>query len=323
MKKVVKLALLLLVASSMTFLGCGQRQDDGVMRVAFIARTQGDSFAAWLANSISEEAARFPNLNVTIMDGQGNDAWIMSLVENSIVNRFDIIIVQPNNSEAQRPAVQQVVNAGIPAVTVNLRIPGMEDVSHSVDADPFEQGAVNARLGFYQIPQNGYVVVLNGPAGHMHSIERRRAWQEEFFDRRPDVTILGEQFANWNNDEAMNFMEDWVQAHAQIDAVISMNDNMAAGAIEVIRGDARFSNLLVYGVDGTAEAALLIEEGLMTATSFQNAHELARITMNLANDILTGNVTGYVNVDIDCPLITAENVHLLIDAHVATGAIIR
>ncbi|MCL1993566.1 MAG: sugar ABC transporter substrate-binding protein [Spirochaetes bacterium] len=322
MKKVVMAVMILLMVSSMAF-ARGQRQADDVKRVAFIARAQGDAFAAWLANSISEEAQRFPNIQVTIMDGQANDAWINSLIENSIVNQFDLIILQPNNGEAQTPGVHQVVNAGIPIIITNPRIPGLEGISHSVDADPFEQGAVGARLAFYQVPQNGQVVVLNGPPGNMHSTERRRAWQEEFFNRRPDVTIVGEQIANWNNDEAMNFMEDWVQAHAQIDAVISMNDNMAAGAIEVIRGDARFNNLLVYGVDGTAEAALLIEEGLLTATSFQNAHELARITMNLANDILTGAVTGLVNVDIDCPLITTDNVNLLVDAHVATGALTR
>jgi inositol transport system substrate-binding protein len=35
-----------------------------------------------------------------------------------------------------------------------------------------------------------------------------------------------------------------------------MNDNMAAGAIEVVKGNPRYNKLLVYGVDGTAGAAL-------------------------------------------------------------------
>ncbi|MBP0574923.1 hypothetical protein J8J27_29855, partial [Mycobacterium tuberculosis] len=33
-------------------------------RVAFIARAQADSFAAWLANGIQEEAKKYPNLRV-------------------------------------------------------------------------------------------------------------------------------------------------------------------------------------------------------------------------------------------------------------------
>ena len=41
-----------------------------------------------------------------------------------------------------------------------------------------------------------------------------------------------------------------------------MNDNMAAGALEVVSD---YDNMLSYGVDGTAEASLLIQEGKMTA----------------------------------------------------------
>jgi inositol transport system substrate-binding protein len=293
----------------------------GKKRVAYIARAQADSFAAWLANAMKEEAAKNPDVQLDIMDGQSNDERINSFIENSISNKYDVIIVQPNNTEAPRPYAQQVVDAKIPLITVNLRLAGMESVSHSIDANPFEQGAVNARLGFTQIPQNATVVVLNGPAGHFHSTERRRAWQEECFDKRPDIKIAGEQFANWNKDEAMKYMEDWVQANERIDAVVSMNDNMATGAIEVIKGNPKYSNLLVYGVDGTAEAAMYIQEGTMTSTSFQNAYALAEATMRVVNAILSGTVQGFINEDIDCPLITKDNVQELLDTHKRAGAI--
>jgi inositol transport system substrate-binding protein len=321
MKKVLAVVSILL---TVCLLSC-QKKDgqtrDGQKRVAYIARAQGDSFAAWLANSIKEEAKKYPALTVSVMDGQADDDKINGFIENCISNRFDLVILQPNNGEAQTPYIRKVVDAKIPIIITNPRVNGLESICHSVDADPYEQGAVNARLGLTQIPQNAKVVVINGPAGNLHSDSRRESWAKEFFAKRPDVQIVGEQIANWNKDEAMRYMEDWVQANDRIDAVISMNDNMAAGALEVVRGNPKYSNLLVYGVDGTAEAALLIQEGRMTSTSFQNAYELARTNMKLANDILTGTVTGLVNTDIDCPLITTENVETLIEAHKATGAL--
>ena len=319
MKKVFVAALILLMICSVAFAG-GQRSS-GQKRVAYIARAQGDSFAAWLANSIKSEAEKYPNLTVTVMDGQANDDKVNGFIENCISNRYDLIILQCNNGEAQTPYIRRVVDAKIPIILTNPRVPGLEPICHSVDADPYEQGAVNARLAVSQIPPNALVVVINGPAGNLHSTERRKAWQQEFFAKRSDVRIVGEQIANWNKDEAMRYMEDWVQANDRIDAVISMNDNMAAGALEVVKSNPRYNNLLVYGVDGTAEAALLIDEGRMTSTSFQNAYELARTSMKLANDILAGTVTSLVNTDIDCPLITKSNVNILIDAHRATGAI--
>jgi len=316
MKRICVVLVLLTLCSGL-FLGC--RQNDQ-QRVVFIARTLGDTFPAWLQSALEEEANKL-NIQLVTQNGLANDQLIADLVDNAITNRFDVILLQPQNTEAQRPPAERAVRAGIPLVTVNLRIPGMENVSHSVDASPFEQGAVVARLAVNQVPRGGRVVVLNGPAAHPHSNERRRAWQEVFFNNRPDVVLLAENFANWNKDEGMRFMEDWVQAHGQIDAVISMNDNMATGAIEAIRTNPGFSNLLVYGVDGTAEAALLIRDGIMTATSFQNAFALAEHSMMIINAILTGKQVGFTNKDIECPLITKDNVQMLIDAHIRAGTL--
>ena len=39
---------------------------------------------------------------------------------------------------------------------------------------------------------------------------------------------------------------------------ISMNDNMCAGALEVIKDDPAYDGTWAYGVDGTAEACLYV-----------------------------------------------------------------
>lgn len=288
-------------------------------RVAYIARAQADSFAAWLANAIKDEAEKYDNISVTIFDGQADDYKQNSLIENAITNQFDAIIIQPNNGESQRPYAEKVVKAGIVCITTNARIEGIEGAS-SVDANPYEQAAVNARAALEQIPQNAKVVVLNGPPGNFHADERRKSWQAEFFDKRPDVTIVGEQIANWNKDEAMSLMEDWVQANDQIDAIISMNDNMAAGALEVVKGNPKFADILAYGVDGTAEAVLLIKEGLMTSTCLQSAYALAELLLSSADKLLSGEETQ-IDVDIDNPLVTKENVDQYIEMHKKAGAI--
>ena len=322
MKKVLTAMVFAAALVPMTLFANGQSDSGGESKkkVVYIARAQGDSFAAWLANSIKKEAKKYPYIKLDIMDGEANDAKENMLIENCITNKYDLIILQANNGEAQTPYVKKVVAAGIPIILTNPRIPGLAG-TNSVDADPYEQGAVNARLALKQIPRNAKVVVLNGPAGNMHSTARRKAWQQEFFAKRSDIKIVGEQIANWNKDEAMKLMEDWVQANDQIDAVISMNDNMCAGALEVVKDNPKYKKLLAYGVDGTAEAALLIQEGRMISTSFQNAYALAVKNMELADQILTGKVTKLVDFDIDCPLITKDNVKDLIDAHKAAGSL--
>lgn len=312
-KKIVLVMMLAIMVSGVAF---GQGK---VYKVAYIARAQADSFAAWLANSIIEEAKKYPNISLKVFDGQANDDTENSLIENAITNKFDAIIVQPNNGESQRPYVEKIVKAGIIAITTNARIAGIKGAS-SVDADPYAQAAVNAKLALKQIPQNAKVVVLNGPSGNFHADARRVSWQKEFFDKRKDVKIVGEQIAHWNKDEAMRYMEDWVQANPKIDAIISMNDNMAAGALEVVKNKPSLKGILAYGVDGTAEAALLIRDGQLTATSLQSAYDLAVKNLDTVNKLLTGKAKQ-IDVDIDCPLITKENVEKLIETHKKAGAI--
>lgn len=320
------LASILVMAMAATALtGCGGSEpaaDDaaeGAYKVAYIARAQSDSFAAWLANEMIRAAGEYEDITLDVFDGQADDAKENAAIENAIANGYDAIIVQPNNGEAQRPYVEQIVAAGIVAITTNSRIAGIEGAS-SVDADPYVQAQVNAEKAIEQVPEGAKVVILRGPSGNFHADERLKAWNEVFFAARPDVQIVGDDYANWNKDEAMTLMEDWTLAHGKIDAVISMNDNMAAGALEVVKDNPEFDDMLAYGVDGTAEACLLIQDGLMTSTCLQSAIDLADLNMATVHDLLTGAQTQ-VDTDIDAVLINADNVAEYVEMYKANGQI--
>ncbi|SMP69226.1 sugar ABC transporter substrate-binding protein [Anoxynatronum buryatiense] len=324
MKKMI--AVFLMVAMMIVSLaGCnsGGSSSGGAetdtYRVAFVARTQADSFAAWLVNEMKSAAEQYPDLTLDVFDGQADDEKVNAAIENAITNGYDAIIVQPNNGEAQRPYVESIVEAGIIAITTNARIEGIDGAS-SVDADPYVQAKVNADIAIDQIPQNAKVVVLNGPSGNFHADERRRAWEVEFFEKRPDVQIVGEQIAGWNKDEAVRYMEDWVTANSEIHAIISMNDNMAAGALEVVKNNPALSDILSYGVDGTPEATLLINEGTMTSTCLQSAIDLAEANISTVHKLLTGE-EDEIHMDIDAILITGENAQAYVDMYTERGLI--
>lgn len=319
MKKLMIILLVGMLSLGLSGIVFATSGDAASFRVAYIARAQADSFAAWLSNSILEEADKYDDIKVTVFDGEAADDKQNALIENAITSKFDLIIIQPNNGEVQRSYAEKVIEAGILLITTNARIAGIKGAS-SVDADPYEQAAVNARVAVNQIPKNANVVVLNGPPGNFHADERRKSWQKEFFDKRPDVTIVGEQIANWNKDEAMNYMEDWVQVNDKIDAIISMNDNMAAGALEVVKNDDTYADILSYGVDGTVEAILLIKEGRMTSTTLQSAYALAIKLMETSHKLLTGEATQ-IDTDIDNPLVNIGNVDKYIEIHKAAGAL--
>ena len=304
------------IAAALTLSGCSltignpvthppePRHPQDHYRVAYIARAQVDSFAAWLANEMKTAAAKYPDISLEVFDGQADDEVENRMIENAVANKYDAIIIQSNNGEAQRPYIESSVKRGIITITTNPKVADIQGAS-SVDSNPYDCGMVVAKYALDKIPQNANVVVLNGPAGNYHSDQRRAAWTKEFFDKRPDVKIVAEDIANWNKDEAMRLMEDWSLAHPKIDAIVSMNDNMATGALEAVKGKDAFKNIQSYGVDGTPEASMLIQDGGMTATALQNAHDLAQLNMKTVHELLEGGPA--VNVTIGNPLITKDN----------------
>lgn len=314
--------------------------EDGAYRVCFVARASADTFAAWLTNEMKKAADEYEDIELTTVSGEADDAQMAQLLEDCITKQYDYVIVQSNNNAAQAPYVKAIADAGIPVVTTNPTThqvdldgeTGDPDVDNAVmagtgtvDADPVAQAAVGAQRAVEEIPENANVVVFRGPSGNYHAEKRREGWDTYFFNVRDDVTILYEDYANWNNDEAMALMETWVQGGTHIDAIISMNDNMAAGAIEAVRNNTDYivdgvPNFFAYGVDGTAQGCLLIKEGLLTATAFQNAAEIAQLNMQYAEKVLNGEMEyTEVNDYVDAPEINAENVDEYIQIYIDNG----
>lgn len=318
--------------------GAAAETSGDAYRVCFVARASADTFAAWLTSEMKAAAEGYDNIELTCVSGEADDNTENGLLEDCITKEYDLVIVQSNNNAAQAPYVQQLTDAGIPVITTNPTthqddLDGSGDNSvlagtGTVDADPIAQAAVGAERAVEEVPENANVVVLRGPSGNFHAEKRREAWDTYFFSQRPDVTILYEDYANWNSDEALTLMEAWIQSGTHIDAIISMNDNMAAGAIEAIRSDSDYVNadgttsFLAYGVDGTAQGCLLIKEGLLTCTALQSASDLAKKNMEYAAKVLSGEM-AITDVDdyVDAPEINAENVDEYIQIYVDNGEI--
>ncbi|MBR4934830.1 MAG: sugar ABC transporter substrate-binding protein, partial [Anaerotignum sp.] len=75
------LASILVMAMAATALtGCGggaaeaPADDAAGYKVAYIARAQSDSFAAWLANEMIRAAGEYEDITLDVFDGQADDA---------------------------------------------------------------------------------------------------------------------------------------------------------------------------------------------------------------------------------------------------------
>jgi ABC-type sugar transport system, periplasmic component len=312
------LAVLLLFAFGWTMI-CGTSSAGEKKRVVYIARNLSDQFAAWLADEMKKASVKYGDtFTLDVMDSQDNNERQNGMIENAIAMRYDCIIIQPNDGELQRPYAQRVLDAGIFCITTNARIPDLPG-SSSVDADPYEQGAVLARDALTRVPQNGRVVLLSCMPGNLHTTSRFNAWHEVFLDKRPDVTLLAEAVSE-RPDEGMymSIIEDWVQSYGQFDAALTVADAIALSFQEVVKDDPRFKNLLTYGVDGLPHALLAVKDGKYTASVMQNAVELGELNMKAAYELLTG-AKKVCEYNISAEFINADNIDEYLKMYVKYG----
>src|SRR5258708_15818846 len=87
--------------------GTSDAQAASKYRIAYIARAQGDSFAAWLANEMVAQAKQYPDISATVFDGQSRTALIEAHIENAVQNKFDLGIIQPSYPPIQLDPLKQ------------------------------------------------------------------------------------------------------------------------------------------------------------------------------------------------------------------------
>ena len=99
-----------------------------------------------------------------------------------------------------------------------------------------------------------------------------------------------------------------------------MNDAMAIGAYEAAKDAGVADDILFFGVDGLADAAVSLDNGEITATALQDAQVMAQEAARIANEVLTGqNTEGYEKVQIPVTLITKDNVAEFIQRYTENG----
>ncbi len=98
--------------------------------------------------------------------------------------------------------------------------------------------------------------------------------------------MIGPDGTMWNADSATEAMSNWVtKLDTQIDMVISNNDQMAMGCLQVSNYPA---GVPIFGFDAVADALEAINSGKLTGTVSQNADAQMAAIMQILRNILDG-----------------------------------
>jgi len=309
MKKAISIVLASLMALSLA--ACGSTApvteasaSNSGRKFGATYMTMNNPFFGAMNDSIKEKVEANGDILITL-DPALDQTKQISQIEDMISQGVEVIFLNPVDWKGVKPALDACKAAGVLVVNVDAPVFDEELVDCIVASDNYAAGKICAEDMMGRI-DSGNIAVITHPTAK--SGEDRIAGFDDLVFAGGSYTEAGRQDSLGQLENAMPIMEDLIMANDKIDAVMSLNDPSAQGAISALKA-AGFNpgDVLVYGVDGSPDAKKLIEDGWMTATAAQSPKGIGASAVDMAYKLLAGESVDHL-VLVDVTLITKENV---------------
>lgn len=280
-----------------------------------MVEAQGEYTIAMIYQDLSQEfniyfqevlSTRCEEAGITLMefDGQSDTETQLNQCENAISAGVDALMFIPFDKDGAAPIIDNCIAAGIPVICCNNVTSNVDSATAYVGANDVEAGIMETEYIMELLGGTGNIAVIEGPFGHSAQVARQEGIEQVLADY-PDCEIVLDDTANWNRDEAMQLVENWLAGGTEIDAIICHNDIMAMGALQACQ-DAGL-DIPIIGIDATYDALCAVKDGTLAADIYQDVYGQAEEAFNVCMRIL--NEEDYEQTTyVPFQLITQENV---------------
>lgn len=289
MKKII--GLLLAVTMMFALGGCNaitidgegelSGENSGSGAVGFSISTLNNPFFVSLSEGAKAEAEK-QGVKLVVVDAGDDAAKQTNDIEDLISRNVSVLIVNPVDSDAVAPAVQNAVSKGIKVISVDRVVNGVE-----VDCQIASDNAAGAKMATEYlvelIGEGAKAAELEGVPGASATIDRGAGFHEAA-DTALDV--VASQTANFNRAEGMNVMENILQSCPEVKGVFAHNDEMALGAVEAVLASGK--DIKIVGFDATDDAVAAVKSGKMAATVAQKPELMGETAVQTAMKLING-----------------------------------
>ena len=164
------------------------------------------------------------------------------------------------------PALQEAIDAKVPVVTVDRRVPSATGILGHVGADNVKGGEAQGNLIVKMFPDGATIANLQGQPGASPAIDRNKGLHNVLDKAGDKYKIVFEQTAQFARDKGLSVTKSMLAGMATPPQVIvAANDDMALGALEAVKAR-NLKGIVIIGFDALPEALGKVRDGEMTAT---------------------------------------------------------
>ncbi|MBL8154657.1 MAG: substrate-binding domain-containing protein [Anaerolineae bacterium] len=286
---------------------------DQPLRIAFSVPGLNFPFFVHMVKQAQDEAAKIGGIELIVLDGQDKTEKQIADLEQMIAEQVDGVIISPRTSDGLAPAVQEVIDAGIPVVTIDRQVAGdtSNNILAHVGADNVKGGEAQGELIKALFPDGARIFNLQGTPGASPAIDRNAGMHNVIDPVAAAYQIIFEQTANFNRNDGLTVTENGLSAQdTPPDVINAANDDMALGAVEALKARDLVGQVAVIGFDALPEALLSIQNGELTATVEQFPGGQARTALQITVDFLRNGTEPAEKLNFLTPItITLDNLN--------------
>ncbi|MEO2508189.1 galactose ABC transporter substrate-binding protein [Clostridium paraputrificum] len=313
-----------------------EEEDVNDIKIGISVYEQDDIFISSIISNIENIAKEKRNegsynITLNVEDAKSNQYNQNEQVDMFIDQGYDVMCINLVDRRSAANIINKAKNANIPIIFFN-REPVEEDMNmwnkvYYVGAQAEQSGMMQGDIVIEKcknnpsdVDKNGdgkiQYVMLEGEQGHQDASIRTEYSVKRLVDSGIKVEKLGSEVANWSRTEASEKVARWIEKYNdKVELIISNNDDMALGAIDVLNKSKIKNNMpLIVGVDGINDALKAIDNRQMTGTVISDAYKQGKAIFDTALRVSSENILDNDNgideryIRIPHVIVTKENV---------------
>lgn len=297
-KRALLTCLLLVLCVSMILVGC-QKKEDPNKPLRFMLSNAYYSFPYCAAYNPSAEAtAKSLGVEITILDGNGNQQIQLEHANMAIADGYDGFLYFPADVDGARPIIDAMNKSGIAWAGVNA-YPGDEidkvGMKYYIGPDSSSHGHALAGFLKEKFPNGIQMVAIEGTAGHNQTIQFNKAFAE---DLNSSFVFLDKQDCNFQAELAMTKMTDMITAYGlasqggKIEVIFCHDGGMLTGVISALEAQGVKPGDVTIIAPGSNKVILnALNSGWLAAASTQDPVAEAKLAVETLYGVIKGTAS--------------------------------
>jgi ribose transport system substrate-binding protein len=273
----------------------------------FLASSANTYWAASLLGA-KDAAKKFPGVNVkfTVFDGQFNTNKQVNQLRDALVSKkYDAWYVGPNDGGPLTPTIKQAIKQGV-KVGCSL-VPCGAQIRNTSIQIPGQ--TIFAGLGFYPNGQLLGKLVEQGCKGTdpcevlwlpgLPTLPLEKARTDGLMSvikKDKNIKVVSIQAGGYLAAPALTATQNVLQAHPNINVIVSSGDQMIAGAARAAKAAGK-TGIKMYGNGCTFEAKKLILDGVQTGCTVYLPRTEGRLVVTALIQAVTGKGKNGISIN--------------------------